>query len=306
MTAKYVPPQIRKDVREVNVALGGGGAKGFVHAGVLAALVDRGYTIASIVGTSIGAIVGSLFAYNAAVRYKEEPDPQKKAAEAVRQLLMETNFLELFDINWRSPLQGPVRGAKIEEWLGEQLYDPEKQDPISFYNIAFDLHLTATDYQTGDCLDLCEKNCAEAWVSTAVRASMSIQGLFRATEITYRTKKVSCWDGGTTGNCRFDLAHAIDRDRLTVGCSLTYRGEPTRSRTLLGIAGRSADIWLRQIENVTEELLGRPDHVLVVRPDLGDSGTLKFWMGPKKRRRLMDNGFTAMNQHLDAYEGAAR
>lgn len=89
----------RSTPREVNLALGGGGAKGFVHVGVLKELVEQDFEIASIVGTSAGALIGSLFAYNRAVRYAREPleDAQRKAVRALEDVCYETRFDQFLD-----------------------------------------------------------------------------------------------------------------------------------------------------------------------------------------------------------------
>src|SRR5512133_3528740 len=46
----------------VAVALGGGGARGYAHIGILEVLRERGYDVISIAGSSMGALVGGLFA----------------------------------------------------------------------------------------------------------------------------------------------------------------------------------------------------------------------------------------------------
>jgi len=58
--------------KQVNVALGGGGAKGLAHVGVLQELAEQKYEIMSIVGTSIGALIGAIFAYNRSIRYRKK------------------------------------------------------------------------------------------------------------------------------------------------------------------------------------------------------------------------------------------
>jgi len=57
---------VKKDVK-VGLVLSGGGAKGFAHVGVLKVLEDAGIRVDYIAGTSMGAIIGGLYAsgYNA-------------------------------------------------------------------------------------------------------------------------------------------------------------------------------------------------------------------------------------------------
>lgn len=46
---------------KVALALGSGGARGLAHIGVIKAILEKGWEIESIAGTSIGAIVGALY-----------------------------------------------------------------------------------------------------------------------------------------------------------------------------------------------------------------------------------------------------
>ncbi|RLA96325.1 MAG: hypothetical protein DRG69_01170, partial [Deltaproteobacteria bacterium] len=49
---------------KVGLALGGGGARGFAHIGVLKGLEALGVQIHSIAGTSMGAVIGAMYAMN--------------------------------------------------------------------------------------------------------------------------------------------------------------------------------------------------------------------------------------------------
>ena len=54
--------------RKINLALGGGGLKGYAHIGVIDQLEKFGYEIAAIAGTSAGGIVGALYAYGYSIQ----------------------------------------------------------------------------------------------------------------------------------------------------------------------------------------------------------------------------------------------
>lgn len=62
---------LKKNKKKVALVLGGGGAKGFFHCGVINAIRDSGVEVVEISGTSIGAIVGTIFASNPDFNFNE-------------------------------------------------------------------------------------------------------------------------------------------------------------------------------------------------------------------------------------------
>ncbi len=65
--------------REITLALGGGGARGLAHLGIIEVLIEQGYSIRRIVGVSMGSLVGAMVATG--------DDPKKIRARALRYLL---------------------------------------------------------------------------------------------------------------------------------------------------------------------------------------------------------------------------
>ena len=143
-------------MKKVGLALGGGGARGFSHLGVVQALHEFGIPIHCIAGTSMGAIVGGIVAAGAeaaADRWAREPD-WKKLPKL------------FFDLNLSK--QGLVSGRQIEKFL-------RKMIPVStFDELKLPFAAVATDYNTGE-----EVAFTSGDVISAIRASMSIPGIFR-------------------------------------------------------------------------------------------------------------------------------
>jgi len=111
----------------VNLALGGGGARGYAHIGVLEVLEERGYEVASIAGTSMGALVGALYAAGTMHEY----------AEWARQLT-QRDVLRLLDPAFRAP--GAIRATKVFAKVAELLGDRLIEDlPIPYTAVATDL-----------------------------------------------------------------------------------------------------------------------------------------------------------------------
>jgi predicted acylesterase/phospholipase RssA len=299
--------------RLVNLALGGGGVKGLVHVGVLQELAEQDVEIVSIVGTSIGALIGALFAYKRSIKYGNLPTlvAQRSAAQAVEVLCAKTDFNEFRDLGILSLLRrGLFRGQAIEDWLKTQLWLNSASDGVRLIDLPFDLTVTATDLWTGNALVLNRATAPALHVHKAVRASISIQGIFRDIAIEFQGKEVRCWDGGTTGNCRFDIAALRNPDLDTIAVSLTYRGSVVSTDTgfltawkrPLRIAGHSASILMRQLEELTNQHF-RPTgkgQIRHVQPDLGDVGTLDFGLSVSKKKELFKNGRIAVGAVLQS------
>lgn len=138
---------------QINLALGGGGAKGFAHLGVLRGLEREGCTIKAIAGTSAGGIVGAMYA--AGYRADE----------------MIARFLQVDQANLygRQPGDGPsllgVAGVNhlLKEMLGERRFE----------DLPIPLALTAVDLNTGG-----EVVLRHGRVVDAVLATMAVPGIF--------------------------------------------------------------------------------------------------------------------------------
>jgi NTE family protein len=111
----------------VNLALGGGGARGYAHIGVLEVLEERGYEVASIAGTSMGALVGALYAAGTMHDY----------ADWARGLT-HRDVLRLLDPAFRAP--GAIRATKVFAKVAELLGDRRIEElPIPYTAVATDL-----------------------------------------------------------------------------------------------------------------------------------------------------------------------
>jgi predicted acylesterase/phospholipase RssA len=299
----------------VNLALGGGGAKGFVHLGVIEELARLGIEIKAIVGTSIGAIIGALFAHFSTSMFRDEAHPQLAAAGAVRDLFLRENFWKYADWNKFSPFTaGLLRGETISDWLAAKLYDPENARYVRFRDVKFPLTVTATDAHTGECLII---NCGKdgsMFVHRAVRASMSIQWVFREIVLEVDGKPHRCWDGGSTGNCRFDVANRIYPGRPTIASSLTYRGEIVETHSsYLGsvfrpyqVLSHTTSIMMRAVEQALREAMPAEErqNTTFLEPRLeyssggGRVETFDFNLKREYREELVENGRLVVREKL--------
>lgn len=179
------------DGRRVSLVLGAGGARGYAHIGAIEVLQERGYEIAAVTGSSMGALVGGIFAAG-----------QLEAFAEWALGLQQRDVLRLVDPALRDP--GVMRAerllGRVRELVGEQRIEDL---PVRFTAVA-------TDLVAG----------REVWfqrgpVDVAIRASIALPGLFTPVMLNGRLLA----DGGLVDPLPVGPAAAIPAD-LTVAVSL--------------------------------------------------------------------------------------
>ncbi|GGD28613.1 patatin-like phospholipase family protein [Nocardioides daphniae] len=134
----------------VSLALGGGGARGYAHIGVLQVLEEHGYDVVGISGTSMGSLVAALHAKGVVAEYTDWVTH-----------LTQRDVIRLLDPALRSP--GAIKGARVMARVSELLDGARIEDlPIPFTAVATDL------------LNRKEVWFQEGPVDMAVRASIAL------------------------------------------------------------------------------------------------------------------------------------
>jgi NTE family protein len=155
---RYVVPRAALAGRpQVALVLGGGGRRGFAHAGVLRALEAGGVKPDLIVGVSIGSIIGALYAGG-------------MSAGEVEQLALNLDLSTLRDLSWIH--WGQVRGQKLQNFVNDRV----QQRPLEALGIRF--AVVATRAHDG-ALQIFNAGDSGA----AVRASSAVPGQFYAVRI---------------------------------------------------------------------------------------------------------------------------
>lgn len=141
--------------RHISLVLGSGGARGYAHIGVIEELLAQGFSIDSIAGSSMGALVGGMYAAGKLDAYRDYVLP-----------LQRLDVLRLIDWTFRGG--GLIKGDRISGVLRELVGDTLIEDlPLPYTAVAVDL-----DAQR------------EIWFSRgplfdAIRASIAIPTVFR-------------------------------------------------------------------------------------------------------------------------------
>lgn len=220
------------------LVLGGGGAKGLSHVGVLAEFERAGIPIDVIVGCSAGSIVGALYA--------DCPN-----ACHIREILKPLRTWDILDINLWFGRYGLVQGGALRRFLKIHL------SCRSFEELQIPLSVVATDLIAGEvvCLN-------SGPLIPAVHASAAVPFVFSPVYI-YKRWLV---DGGVADPIPVRTARKMGA-AIVVAVDLSGLLPRTCPTNLFGIATRSAEIkFLLQSESCTEGA------DIVIRPELGDMG----------------------------------
>lgn len=140
--------------KKIHLVLGSGGARGIAHIGVIEELEERGFEIIEVIGCSMGAVIGGIYAAGQLKEYKE--------------WLMSLTRSDVFDLmDFTFTKQGFLKGEKIFSKMKEMTGHLNIEDfKIPFTAVATDMKNNKEVYfRSGD-------------LYKALRASVSIPGLF--------------------------------------------------------------------------------------------------------------------------------
>ena len=262
----------------IGLVLSGGGARGAAHVGVLKVLEQLHIPIDAVAGTSMGAVVGGLYASGLSPREIESimtslnwqdafRDKPPREDLTFRRKQEDQNFLVKFPLGIRgSKIQLPkglIQGQKLNQTL-RRLTLPVAT-VTSFDQLPTPFRAVATDLETGDAVIM---NSGD--LTSAMRASMSAPGVFSPVERDGRLLV----DGGIAENVPIDVAREMGVDILIVvdvGTPLLNRNKltsaPVISNQMLAI--------LIQHNSRTQLQKMTPNDVLI-EPALGETSAFDF------------------------------
>ncbi len=177
-------------MRKVGLVLGSGSARGLAHIGVLKVLHREGIPIDLVVGSSMGALIGAIYAKGV------PPDEMEKTFQRLTRRWTITSFFPTPHIS------GFVGGSMLERFLHTFLEDTD------FCDMKIPFTAVATDVETGE-----EIMLREGSVKKAVRASMSLPVVF--VPIRYNGRIVV--DGGLVNPLPVSIAKEMGAD-VTIAC----------------------------------------------------------------------------------------
>ena len=189
-------------IKTISLVLGSGGARGLAHIGIIRWLEAHHYQIQSISGSSIGALVGGIYA---AGKLNEFEDWLKQ--------LTNTDIMALMDIAWDR--SGLIKGHKLTHMIQNLIGNPNIEDlAIPFTAVATDIH-----------------NEKEIWLQKgplvdAMRASFSLPMIFTP----FHYKGLTLIDGGVLSPVPIAPTFGQDSD-LTLAVNLGAKPQKPQNPT---------------------------------------------------------------------------
>ena len=262
----------------IGLVLSGGGARGMAHVGVLKVLEKLHVPIDAIAGTSMGAVVGGLYASGLSPEQIEATlrsinwqdafrDRPPREDLNLRRKQEDENFLVKFPIGIKGgrPVlpMGLIEGQSLTEVL-RRLTLPVART-TSFDDLPTPFRAVATDLETGQ-----EVVIGSGDLTSAMRSSLSAPGVFAPVERGGRM----LIDGGISDNVPVDVARAMGVDVVIVvdvGFPLLPR---SKLNSVTAISNQMLAILMRR---KSEQELGhlKPRDVLIT-PALGDTSSFDF------------------------------
>ena len=305
VTSTFAEPILDAERERVGLVLSGGAARGLAHVGVLKALEEQGIVIDAIAGTSMGAVVGGLYAAGYRIEELEKLATELNWQQALsdappredipfRRKQDDRDFLVKQKLSFRDdgslglPL-GVLQGQNLALLL-EKLFaragavEDFDQLPIPFRAVAADI-------STGETVVF-----SQGHLALAVRASMSIPAVLTPVEVDGQLLV----DGGISNNIPVDIARQMGVDRLIV----VDIGSPLASteslHTVFDILNQSVALLTRR--NSEAQLATLQEQDILVQPPLSGFGITDF----ARAQEMMDAGYRATHALQWRFAGLAQ
>ena len=262
----------------IGLVLGGGGARGAAHIGVLRELERMRIPVDAIAGTSMGAIVGGLYAAGKTPAeleqivasidwddsFQDEPNRRdlpfrRKQDDAAYPVRFE---LGVRDGGFQLP-RGLVQGQKLGHILRE--LTSEAAGIRNFDELPIPFRAVASDIETGEAYIMRSGD-----LPLILRASMSAPGIFSPVVVDGRTLV----DGGLVGNVPVSAIRAMDVDVIIAVDVEFPLYEPDQLQSGLDITAQMLTVLINK--ETRRQLATLDDDDVLIRPALGQFGSTNF------------------------------
>jgi len=260
--ASMPKPLVEMPKPKIALVLGGGAARGFAHIGVIRALEQEKIPIDMIVGTSVGSLIGAIYA----------GDVNSFELEWTAFLLEKESLFDYGIMNAFTGM-GMAKGEKLEEFVRTKVLTPDIE------NLKLPFAAVATDLNRGTRVVLDRGSVAKA-----VHASSAIPGVFEPVDHQGRLLV----DGGVMDN----LPVAVARERgadIVIAVSISENVANFNITNVVDVMLQAVNIMFN--ENVRSK---KKEADVLITPPVGNVATLDF----TQKKRCMQAGIEAAQKAM--------
>ena len=224
----------------IGLALGSGGARGFAHLGVINVLKEEGIPIHLIAGSSMGALVGVMFA---------------AGLDIERLYKMSHFFKRKYYLDFTLPKMGFISGNRVKELIRVFTYGKSLEE------LDIPVAVVTTDIKTGEKVVF-----REGPIAPAVRASISIPGIFVPEKINNRLLV----DGGVVDRVPVSVAKEMGAD-IVIAVDVSHINQEVEITSIY-------DVIFQSLEILQMELVASRESAsdVMIRPRVEKYGSKSF------------------------------
>ncbi|NLC06520.1 MAG: patatin family protein [Syntrophomonadaceae bacterium] len=226
--------------KKLGLVLGAGSARGLAHIGVIQVLQEEAIPIDLVVGSSMGAVIGACYAAGTDMYL-------------LPKLIAEMNFNQLIDM--QIPRKGFIAGNRIQELIKILTHGK------NFDQLSIPLAVLATDLEAGKRVVF-----QDGPVYQAVRASISIPGIFQPVELNNRL----LIDGAVTERLPANTARELGAE-VIIAVDVTFGNHEMKINSILDIFLQSISLLERQIHDSRIQEID-----ILIQPEVGNLGMKRF------------------------------
>lgn len=225
---------------KIGLALGSGGARGWAHIGVLKVLRESGIPVHMIAGSSMGSLIGAVYANNLELDMIEG---------------LATRLKSKYWIDLTVPRKGFIAGDKVRELIRLLSHGKKLEElPIPMAVVATDLVKGERVVFTSGPVDL------------AVRASISIPGIFEPVE--WEGKILV--DGGVIDRIPIAAVREMGAD-LVIAVDVVPRFQEVQIRSIFDVIAQTLGVMERQM--LSQQMI---ETDVLIHPELSEIGPTAF------------------------------
>jgi NTE family protein len=256
------PPLVEPPKPKIALVLGGGAARGFAHVGVIRALEQEKIPIDMIIGTSVGSLIGAIYAN----------DMNSFELEWTAFLLEKDSLFDYGIMNAFTGM-GMAKGDKLEEFVRTKIKTPDIE------NLKLPFAAVATDLNRGTRVVLDKGSVAKA-----VHASSAIPGVFNPVEHQGRLLV----DGGVMDNIPIAVAREKGAD-IVIAVDISENLANFNITNLIDVMLQAVNIMFS--ENVRYK---KKEADVLIAPQVGNVAMLDF----TQKKRCMQAGIEATQKAM--------